>query len=126
MIELLDKIITQIKMNDTSTVISFIGETGESFTYEADADCCSETWFSEIIGMQNLLGHKIEEVKEKDEQYNLEGTRQEVDTLYGFTLKTAQGLCDINFRNSSNGYYGGSCYYTETTTATREIKEDFS
>jgi hypothetical protein len=33
--------------------------------------------------------------------------RQEYDQVYGYCLVTDGGVCEIVYRNSSNGYYGG-------------------
>ena len=79
------------------------------FKIETDADCCSETWFADIIGVDYLLGHHITGVELLSFSGEIEDgrTRQEVDIQYGFRLKTLLGDCDFIYRNSSNGYYGG-------------------
>lgn len=109
--ELVGKIITEVALSNDKEDIRFTDEQGNFYCYHAYADCCSESWFSDIIQLHDLLGNLVVEVIEKEEEKDLPGTRQDVDTLYGYTLKTVQGYCDINFRNSSNGYYGGNCFY---------------
>ena len=42
-----------------------------------------------------------------------ERTRQEYDQVYKFMLVTHKGYCDIIFRNSSNGNYGGCLKYLQ-------------
>lgn len=77
------------------------------------ADCCSETWFADIIGIKNLLGQQVIAVEILDVPKEMETpdrTRQEDDAYYGIRIKTKLGDCDIIYRNSSNGYYGGSEY----------------
>lgn len=96
----------------------FVGPREESLYFELDdgkvlyvdteADCCSETWFADIVGVQALLGWEIRSV----EEMNVLGgddtrTRQEYDRYYGFKITTMYGQCDFIYRNSSNGYYGG-------------------
>jgi hypothetical protein len=49
--------------------------------------------------------------------------RQEEDSFYGLKIVTAKGVCDIVFRNSSNGYYGGYLKHTEYRQAFHIIKE---
>ncbi len=129
--ELIGKIITGVYLSDDDTRIAFTTETGEALTYATGGDCCSESWFSDIIAIHDLLGNQVLEVEEKEEQA-AEGTRQGYDIIYGYTLKTVQGRCDVNFRNSSNGYYGGSCYFTgasdedySAVPGYRSIREDF-
>ena len=78
--------------------------------YETEADCCSETWFADITGIQCLVGREVREAKFVELPYYdvLDGrTRQESDQAYGFEIGTDRGKCVIVFRNSSNGYYGG-------------------
>lgn len=77
--------------------------------YYADGDCCSRSWFSGITGVDALLGHTVGEIEavpmsevDSDPQYDCL-------KIYGIKLTTDAGRADVEFRNSSNGYYGGSC-----------------
>ena len=79
--------------------------------YDAWGDCCSETWFADITGVGALIGGTVQTADEVSmDGYNVEDgrTRQECDEAYGYKLTTDKGYADIVFRNSSNGYYGGS------------------
>ena len=77
--------------------------------FETESDCCSETWFADIVGVQNLLKATITgvEILQLPDPEDARG-RQEWDEAYGVKLKTTKGTCDIIYRNSSNGYYSGS------------------
>ena len=77
-----------------------------------EADCCSETWFADIIGFKALIGEKINGIRILDLPTPMDDDRgrQEVDQAYGFELTTNKGACTIVYRNSSNGYYGGHIY----------------
>lgn len=80
-----------------------------SLVWRAEGDCCSESWFADITGVEALLGATVtavEEVELPDPEDNR--TRQDCDQAYGFKITTTKGRTDIVFRNSSNGYYGGS------------------
>ncbi len=95
------------KSGDT---LFFVTEDEEIFEFALDSDCCSETWFSDIDGVANLLGRRILEASEVDVPHVTDGRcRQEHDVFYGIKIKTTAGYVDLVFRNSSNGYYGGSC-----------------
>lgn len=79
--------------------------------FDTDADCCSETWFADILNPQALLSKgaiitAAIELNLPDDDHSR--SRQEYDCVYGSRLTTADGDCDIVYRNSSNGYYGGS------------------
>lgn len=91
--------------------------------YEATGDCCSESWFADIVGIDNLknavvIGIKVlnVELPEGDTR-----TRQEYDEVYGYRLTTHKGDCDIIFRNSSNGYYGGELTQVSDPKQVEEI-----
>lgn len=111
--ELLETRIERVYVSDSQEHIVFVHHVGpppKVTAYETEADCCSETWFADIIGLHNLLGQTVigvrvleVEIPEGDTR-----TRQEYDEAYGYRLTTAKGDCDFIFRNSSNGCYGGS------------------
>lgn len=77
--------------------------------YEAIGDCCSESWFADIVGFEALKDALVGsvEVIETQELENDPRTRQERDLVYGYKFTTTKGHATIAFRNSSNGYYGG-------------------
>ena len=79
--------------------------------YCAYGDCCSESWFADITGVDALLGGRVVAVEGVDMGWVSEEKdkrcRQEHDQLYGYKLTTDKGRAEIVFRNSSNGYYGG-------------------
>lgn len=107
--ELLNKKIIGLEIYSNEEALKFITDQGY-LVYVCSGDCCSETWFSEILNLDFLIGNKIIEVKELDLPEYVDGNcRQDYDKFYGFRLATKDGHCTIAFRNSSNGYYGGSC-----------------
>ena len=92
---------------DTQHYILFRTNLGD-FVFVASGDCCSESWFSAVNGLSALIDNKVTQAVEVDMGDVDDGrSRQEYDTLYRITLVTNRGACDIEFRNSSNGYYGG-------------------
>ena len=108
--ELIGKKITGLRINEDQSVLVFDTDQG-AVGYEVDGDCCSESWFADITGVSAMLGGTVQTVDEVSmEGYNVEDgrCRQECDDAYGYKLTTEKGYADIVFRNSSNGYYGGS------------------
>jgi len=71
-----------------------------------DADCCSESWIEHMTGIMYLRGREVTGIERMDLGEAI-GTRQECDQLYSLTIQFGMGECAIEFRNSSNGYYGG-------------------
>jgi hypothetical protein len=74
----------------------------------------------------------VEEVEEID-LFSLLGaepepTKQEVDKVMFHRVRTDKGVCVIEFRNSSNGYYGGTFERTainEERDPLSPVTEDF-
>lgn len=90
-----------------------------TITYATYGECCSETWFADITGLDNLRGQTVTGVRILDVDLP-EGdtrTRQESDQVYGYRLATRKGDCDIIFRNSSSGYYGGELVLVSSATS---------
>lgn len=95
-----------VKEGDEELV--FVTSTG-MVGFTTDADCCSETWFADITGVSSLLGAMVNSVEWLElDQVDDGRSRQQVDEFYGFRIHTTLGSSDVLFRNSSNGYYGGS------------------
>lgn len=108
--ELIGKKITGIRINEDQSVLVFDTDRG-AVGYETYGDCCSETWFADITGVIALIGATVRYVEIVSmDSYNVDDgrARQDCDEAYGYRLTTDKGNADIVFRNSSNGYYGGS------------------
>lgn len=122
-------------INEDDTIIKIVFEGGEERYLVTDGDCCSETWIEHVSNFDEIVGAKILSTKTKTLGEGI-GTRQECDQLYSATLVVRPNWLDhldvdIEFRNSSNGYYGGDIRwqlhlsnYVEQPTF-RPLTEDF-
>lgn len=114
--ELIGKTIRNIYVGQGESILAVQTDQG-IVAYDTEGDCCSETWFADIIGVSALIGGVVMEVEEAvPETYKPEEdgrTRQEEDEAYGWKITTDKGYADIIYRNSSNGYYGGWSYLME-------------
>lgn len=109
--ELIGKKIDKVYVSEGEHLLKFVSGADE-IIYYAEGDCCSESWFADISGVDCLFGATVSAVEEMeyiDAQEVDNITRQEFDRIYGIKLYTNKGITDIVFRNSSNGYYGGWC-----------------
>ncbi len=136
--ELIGNKILGIFRNDDRTALSFDTDGGR-IGYYADGDCCSSSWFEHFSGIETLIGHTISEIIEHEDvtladDDPLKGKETDVEAKYGWTFTTQRGRADLDMRNDSNGYYGGSVERTGDgspswrkveDSATIEIKEDF-
>lgn len=118
--ELLGVVVHKMSVNEDESVLKFETDQGSKF-FVAEGDCCSETWFADILIQNNFTGLRVIEVVDLElpnfVQKLIESdgrTRQEYDTVYGYRVKLKDDKTwqwseiEIIFRNSSNGYYGGS------------------
>lgn len=115
--------------NDEEEMI-FVTATG-AFLYRTYGDCCSLTWFADMVGVKQLIGHTVLKAEAIDMPDPLDTReRSDEDQNYGIRLTTDGGVCDIVYRNASNGYYGGSIDFVEVLPTTldkfRPIYEDWS
>lgn len=83
-------------------------DNGDICRFDTEGDCFSESWWADIVGVKQLLNHTITSIDEVDMPIPKDDrTRQDEDEAYCYKIKTDGGECDLIFRNSSNGYYGG-------------------
>ena len=101
--------ITGLSVDSSQRTLRLEFSDGTPVYFDTDADCCSETWWADILGFASCRGAIITNVRELSLPQNPDDdrTRQEYDSVYGYALDTSRGVITIVFRNSSNGYYGG-------------------
>ena len=109
--ELIGKTVTQVLATADKDGWRFVTDQG-NVDYICYGDCCSESWVNHIADLNMLVGQKVVDVEEID-MFGLLGaeptpTKQEIDEVLFHRITTSKGVCVIEFRNSSNGYYGGS------------------
>lgn len=132
---LIGEIITDLLINDEKTVIQFKLTDGRKRTFITAGDCCSESWIEHVSGIKALCGAEILIVDELElRTIDGDGSRQEVDKIYGISCRTNKAdEFHIEFRNSSNGYYGGALEeydphddnHSETISELKPLLEDF-
>lgn len=105
---LVGKTLTGIKIASDREALLFETSDGNAIV-KTDADCCSHTWIEHIE--LPALGFPATVLSVED--LDLPGSddnHPEHDCLqvYGCKIVTDRGEIIIDYRNSSNGYYGGS------------------
>jgi hypothetical protein len=121
---LVGKTISSIQVNQDQQLLKFTTNTGEEIIYEAVGDCCSSTWFADIIfyGGRYAFPFSVTKVEEIEvprfvnRMADKDGRgRQEYEEVYGYNIVASKAISiQIVYRNSSNGYYGGWCELFET------------
>lgn len=122
---LVGKTINSIEVSVSKDWVKFNCKEGIFYAY-CTADCCSETWIEHMSIPDRINEFLVESVEEIELGEGI-GTRQEYDKLYGVKLKSSKRYEDIfiEFRNSSNGYYGGSINFTDDPKKFRHGSTNF-
>ena len=108
--KLISKTVAGLWRSPEGDKVSFGFSDGTFATLATFADCCSETWIADIIGVEAVIGAEIRQITNMAKSYseNDPRSRQDHDEIFGIKIQTSAGACDLIFRNSSNGYYNGS------------------
>lgn len=107
------KTITDIKIADDKQAIKFITTEGEVIA-KCDGDCCSSTWVESIELPVNGFPATVTSAEDVDMPDLGSPDDYDVIAYYGFKIQTDKGDILIDYRNSSNGYYGGNLYWPKT------------
>lgn len=106
---LIGKAITEIKLAKDRQAILFSTTAGDLVVL-CHGDCCSETWVEGIelpaLGFPAVV-LAVEDV-DMPERPCLHRVNTDVVTFYGCKITTDRGELLIDYRNESNGYYGGN------------------
>lgn len=104
---LVGKTLTGIALAEGNLAIKFITTEGD-IVAECDADCCSSTWIEHVelpaLGFPaTVLSAEALDLPGSEDDHPVHDCLQ----VYGLKVTTDKGDLIIDYRNSSNGYYGG-------------------
>jgi len=105
---LVGKTINKVMIAEDKKAILFITE-HENVIVKTDGDCCSETWIEHVE--LPSLGFPAKVLSVEDIELNKEPQKDdsyECLEFYGCKITTDKGDFIIDYRNESNGYYGGN------------------
>jgi hypothetical protein len=113
---LVGKVVTAIYLADDKEAIKFDIKGAEPVVVRVDADCCSHTWVENIE--LPALGFPAAVVSVDNLDMNKEPVETDGDYVqfYGCKIVTDRGELIIDYRNSSNGYYGGNLSWPDDTS----------
>lgn len=109
---LVGKTITAIQIADDKKAILFHTTDGPIIA-KCDGDCCSDTYIWSIG--KPALGYPalVVETNSNDSLHDDEYVDYVCTSYYSFTIATNHGEIVIEYRNESNGYYGGRLSWPE-------------
>lgn len=108
---LVGKTLVSVWLAKDREAIRFVLSDGGEVIARCDGDCCSSTWI-EHVELPSLPAEvrAVDDVDlpESAQKPTTTGNYEEEMAYYGCKIATSQGDLLIEYRNSSNGYYGGS------------------
>lgn len=116
-----EKIILDIKISDDKEFVKFITNEGDIICY-TEADCCSDTWVESIELPAGGFPAKILKAEDVNMPDLGELPYCDVVSYYGFKIITDKGDILIDYRNDSNGYYGGWLSWDDQNISTKNWK----
>lgn len=113
---LIGKTLTGIKLAADREALLFQTTTGD-LVVKVDADCCSYTWVEHIelpaLGFPALVT-AVEDLEMPEGKTSVFHEDADVLAFYGCKISTDRGEIIIDYRNDSNGYYGGSLSWPDS------------
>jgi hypothetical protein len=104
-----NKTITSVDLAEDKHAIRFNILEGESIVAKTDGDCCSYTWIEHVELPAKGFPAKVLSVEALDLPGSVDNSEDyECLQVYGLKIITESGDFVIDYRNSSNGYYGGN------------------
>ena len=105
---LIGKTLNKVELASDKKAIRFTIENEETVVAKCDGDCCSSTWIENVEMPAGGLPAKILDAVELDLPDQTQTDEYEVIAFYGLKLITDKGDLVLDYRNESNGYYGGN------------------
>lgn len=106
---LIGKRLRAVFLECSGAAVKFICDDGEEVIARADGDCCSKTWIECIESPCHCLGSKVIGISDLLEMTRSDCGKSEQGCLkfYGCRVDTEKGSFVVDYRNDSNGCYGG-------------------
>jgi len=106
---LIGKIITAIYLTEDKQAIKFeVEDVNPTLIVLVEGDCCSISWVENFENPEAAIGSPVLEAVDIAMPDLGEQPGHDVMEYYGFKIVTAKGHCIIDYRNDSNGDYGGN------------------
>ena len=99
--------IKSLWLSDDKTYMKVCTDKGD-YCFIAEGDCCSSSWIEHFENVAMLFDNKIDEIQDITSFVDEEDITDECVQVYGIKfIVLGRGTAILEFRNGSNGYYGG-------------------
>jgi hypothetical protein len=119
-----DSPLASVVLAEDKSTITFTFENGTEAVFRAEGDCCSSSWIEHLDVPPDAIGEKLIGIadggavpwdghectpRKEDADGYAYGNECGHDSLsvYNTRFRTAKGDIVLEYRNDSNGYYGG-------------------
>jgi hypothetical protein len=96
-----------LTQGSSSDTVTFVFLDGSAASYKTEGDCCSHSWVEHLEAPNDLVGAVIIDVKEDPILNEDDPDNHDYIQVYHTRFVTNRGEIVLEYRNSSNGYYGG-------------------
>lgn len=125
--DIIGRVVDSVTLDSSADRISFKFQDGYERSYGVEGDCCSRSWIEHLELPPNVQGAVLQSVKDGGyaepydghtcKRFNWEKSEAEnaaagacghdVLAVYNTRFRTNRGDIVLEYRNDSNGYYGG-------------------
>jgi len=102
---MIGKTLTAVYLASDRRAIKFDTDLGEVIA-KCDGDCCSSTWIESLMLPAGGLPALVTDTR--DLRLGSHTKDYDLTQFYGLRLVTDKGDLELDYRNESNGYYGGN------------------
>lgn len=103
---MMGKPLASVEVSVDKELLTFTFQDGSTAAFRAEGDCCSSTWIEHLTVPDDMAGSVLEAVIE-GEPTEEQHPEHECLQTYKTTFRTPKGDIVVEYRNASNGYYGG-------------------
>lgn len=108
--KMLNKKLKSVELDKTRGRVTFNFQDGSEQAFEVEGDCCSHSWIEHLESIPDVDGATLLAVEDGDavEEKNPEVLKNhDCLAVYQTNFRTDRGVIALEYRNDSNGYYGG-------------------
>lgn len=110
---LIGKRLRSVSLSGDKQLITFVEEDGTSHLFRAEGECCSQSWIEHLELPEPVDGVCVTAVDDSG-CVDRKDLPDHLLQVYSTTVRTNRGDIAIEYRNSSNGYYGGYLEFERT------------
>lgn len=101
-----------VSLDDAKAGVTFTFEDGRSRSFSVEGDCCSSSWIEHLELPGDIKGAILLSVEDsapitQDHEEHDQESGGDCISVYNTAFRTDRGDIVLEYRNSSNGFYGG-------------------